>query len=178
MQFNRWSSLEILCVAFFCSYRNSSWNRCFISRVITGLRISRLFIVPSACALRCMNEIYNAVVFIYVVVVYSFLDLVAISSTVIPLYTHQVNSTDETKYHPLSLDEEEYRIAYMKLLMHKKHTEAPEDPDTLITCKEFINRCLFTSLVAKNSCWFFPRFFLQWQKNIIPTKRANWSWPI
>lgn len=63
-----------------------------------------------------------------------FPDLVAVSSTVIPLYTHQVNSTDETKYHPLSLDEDEYRIAYMKLLLNKKHAEAPDDPDTLITC--------------------------------------------
>lgn len=62
------------------------------------------------------------------------LDLVPVSSTVIPLYTHQVNSTDDAKYHPLSLAEEEYRIAYMKLLMHKKHAEAPEEPDTLITC--------------------------------------------
>lgn len=84
----------------------------------------------------------------YAVVVccYFQIDLVPVSSTVIPLYTHQVNSTDETKYHPLSLNEEEYRIAYLKLLSHKKHAEAPEDPDTLITCKH-ANLLTVTSLL-------------------------------
>lgn len=56
------------------------------------------------------------------------------SSTVIPLNSHQASSTDEAKYHPSSVNEEEYRIAYMKLLKHKKSAEAPDDPDTLITC--------------------------------------------
>lgn len=60
-------------------------------------------------------------------------DLVAVSSTVIPLYSYHVNATGATKYHPLSLLDEEYRVAYSKL-MHKKHKEAADDPDTLITC--------------------------------------------
>lgn len=75
-----------------------------------------------------MNEIHVHLCCLF----HSSIDLVPVSSTVIPLYTHQVNSTDEAKYH--TLDEEEYRVAYMKLLMHKKHAEVTEDPDTLITC--------------------------------------------
>lgn len=56
-----------------------------------------------------------------------------VSSTVIPLFSYHVNSTGAIKHHALPLDEEEYRIAYMKL-MHKKHKQAAEDdPDTLIT---------------------------------------------
>lgn len=76
-----------------------------------------------------------------------------VSSTVIPLYTHQINSTDEAKYHPLSLDEEEYRILYMKLLMHKKHDDAPDDPDTLITCnsKHSYKFTVDTSMVTDNN---------------------------
>lgn len=68
---------------------------------------------------------------LHVSFILSLIDLVPVSSTVIPLYTHQLNSTDE--YHPLSSLDEEYRIAYMKLLSHRKHTET-DDPDTLITC--------------------------------------------
>lgn len=61
------------------------------------------------------------------------------SSTVIPLYTYNANATGATKYHPLSLAEEEYRIAYMKH-MHKMHEEeTPDDPDTLITCNSTID---------------------------------------
>lgn len=63
-----------------------------------------------------------------------------VSSTVIPLYSYHVNATGATKFHALSLDEEEYRLAYMKHMM-KKHKEAQDDPDTLITCK-YIPICL------------------------------------
>lgn len=58
------------------------------------------------------------------------------SSTVIPLYSYHVNATGAFKHHALSLDDE-YRIAYLKH-MHKKHKEAADDPDTLITRKAFI----------------------------------------
>lgn len=60
---------------------------------------------------------------------FSLIDLVPVSSTVIPLYTYHVNSTN---YHPLSLDDE-YRIAYLKHML-KKHKKDSDDPDTLITC--------------------------------------------
>lgn len=72
------------------------------------------------------------------------IDLVPVSSTVIPLYTYNVNSTG-AKYHPMSVDEEEYRIAYMKHL-HKKHEEAADDPDTLITC----NSKLYITLILND----------------------------
>lgn len=59
------------------------------------------------------------------------IDLVPVSSTVIPVYSLHVNSTGEVKYH--AMDDEEYRMAYIKL-MHKKRKQTAEDPDTLITC--------------------------------------------
>lgn len=66
-------------------------------------------------------------------VLYNFaIDLVPVSSTVIPIYSFHVNSTGAVKYH--AMDEDEYRLAYLKL-MHKKRKQSEEDPDTLITCK-------------------------------------------
>lgn len=130
------------------------FNRCF-SAGITGLQFTRLFISwltlycthvhrikRVECMLRMHVCLHCVMCIIYILLfVYFLIDLVPVSSTVIPLYSHQLNSTDETKYHPLSLDEEEYRIAYMKLLLRKKHADVPDDPDTLITCNiQNINR--------------------------------------
>lgn len=60
------------------------------------------------------------------------IDLVPVSSTVIPLFSYHLNSTGAVKHHALPLDEEEYRIAYMKHML-KKRKQAQDDPDTLIT---------------------------------------------
>lgn len=62
-----------------------------------------------------------------------FPDLVAVSSTVIPLSVYEVSyglggkSTDS-----------EYKLAYMKHL-HKKVRAGIDDPDTLITCKSLFS---------------------------------------
>ncbi|XP_031628022.1 uncharacterized protein LOC116343873 [Contarinia nasturtii] len=58
-------------------------------------------------------------------------DLVPVSSTVIPVYTYQVNSTGEVKHHVM--DDEEYRLAYMKMKLMNKKRKQEDDPDTLIT---------------------------------------------
>ncbi|XP_055305325.1 uncharacterized protein LOC129570006 [Sitodiplosis mosellana] len=64
-------------------------------------------------------------------------DLVAVSSTVIPVYSYHVNSTGAVKYH--AMDEDEYRLAYMRLMTHKKRKPSADDPDTLITLTKKYN---------------------------------------
>ncbi|XP_055841494.1 uncharacterized protein LOC129908766 [Episyrphus balteatus] len=58
-------------------------------------------------------------------------DLIAVSSTVIPLTVYEVS------YGLGGKPSEEYKMAYLKKLRKKvKHTDEEEDPDTLITIKK------------------------------------------
>lgn len=58
-------------------------------------------------------------------------DLVAVSSTVIPLSVYEVSYGLSGK-----ATDSEYKMAYIKHL-HKKVRTGIDDPDTLITCKSF-----------------------------------------
>jgi len=60
-------------------------------------------------------------------------DLIAVSSTVIPLAEYE-NSTAKNGTQPIAMSEE-YKIAYIKHIHKKAHAE-DEDPDTLITYKK------------------------------------------
>lgn len=88
-------------------------------------------------------------------------DLVAVSSTVIPL------SVLEVTYGKNGKPSEEYKMAYLKKLMKKvKHQDGEEDfdPDTLITSK------LFSSSHEKKTASFFIYFQLKARAN---TLKAN-----
>lgn len=63
--------------------------------------------------------------------IYFFIDLVAVSSTVIPLTVYEVS------YGIGGKPSEEYKQAYMKRL-HKKVKHVDENPDTLITRKSIV----------------------------------------
>lgn len=62
------------------------------------------------------------------------IELVPVSSTVIPIASHSINATDDAQnLHSPSLDEE-YRMAYIKLL-HRNVSRTVDDSDTFITRK-------------------------------------------
>lgn len=66
---------------------------------------------------------------------FEFSDLIAVSSTVIPLLEYQNGNSNEThhNHHPSPFSEE-YKLAYMKHF-HKKAVDL--EPDTLITSKYY-----------------------------------------
>lgn len=76
-----------------------------------------------------------------------FLDLIAVSSTVIPLAEYQISNANEThhNHHP-SPYSDEYKLAYMKHFRKKVYADDSE-PDALITSEYFTDFKL-------NSLWF------------------------
>lgn len=79
---------------------------------------------------------------------FSLPDLIAVSSTVIPLAEYQASNSNEThhNYHP-SPYSDEYKLAYMKHVhVHKKAHADDLQPDTLIT-REYI------WLIFELTCW-------------------------
>lgn len=96
--------------------------------ILTGFQSTSLFIC-------WMVRVCVAIDLMLICILYKFtIELVPISSTVIPLYTNNMNSTEVVKHHSMSLEEEGYRIAYLKHMLKKKKTDKDDDPDTLITC--------------------------------------------
>lgn len=89
-------------------------------------------------------------------------DLIAVSSTVIPLAEYQASNSNEThhNHHP-SPYSDEYKLAYMKHVhVHKKAHADDVKPDTLIT-REYI------WLTFEFECWNWIRiivYFSAWKE--------------
>lgn len=79
-----------------------------------------------------------------------FTDLIPVSSTVIPIISHQVNSTGgSSAHHSLSLNDE-YRLAYLNHMRNKTKKQNLDDPDTLITRMLFRIEFRYVITIASN----------------------------